>query len=165
MTNTTTSFAVSRSIFWGFTLISIQRMNTHCSKLIFTGNDEVDNYNLNPIIHYYQEKKAQEKGKQSNLNTQEKKAHQQFTARGRALFFSSKVFFQLKIFHCFQLQNMFSPNPFTTFSFFFFLQLLLYASNKTLSHSHCTPGGETYHFHFHTRWGDRGVWVQGPVHL
>ena len=60
MTNTTTSFAVSRSIFWGFTLISIQRMNTHCSKLIFTGNDEVDNYNLNPIIHYYQEKKAQE---------------------------------------------------------------------------------------------------------
>ena len=60
---------------------------------------------------------------------------------------------------------MFSPNPFTTFSFFFFLQLLLYASNKTLSHSHCTRGGETYHFHFHTRWGDRGVWVQGPVHL
>ena len=75
MTNTTTSFAVSRSIFWGFTLISIQRMNTHCSKLIFTGNDEVDNYNLNPIIHYYQEKKAQEKGKQLSSECSGKKAH------------------------------------------------------------------------------------------
>ena len=36
----------------------------HFSRLFFTVNDEVDNYNLNPIMHNYQEKKAQEKGKQ-----------------------------------------------------------------------------------------------------
>ena len=121
---------------------------------------------LNPIMHNLQ----------SNLNAQEKKAHQQFTARGLALFFSSKVFTSSKSFTAFSFRICFPLILSQLFlssssSNFYFMQAtrpchihIAHEVGRLITFTF-TPGGETYHFHFLTRWGDRGVWVQGPVHL
>ena len=96
------------------------------------------------------------------FDNQAKKPHQQFTARGPALFFSSKVFFQLFSPHWKYVSFALIFSCSRPLSFYFSIHFLVVFLLPTFTFY---KWQDNIAFTFCTRWRDCRVWVQGPVHL